>query len=95
VEFEWDEAKAETNLRKHGVAFEDAVRVFFDPLALREQDRIVDGEERWQITGTLDGFQLVVVAHTTRDGPDGGEIIRIISARKAERHERRRYEDGT
>jgi uncharacterized DUF497 family protein len=94
VRFEWDEDKASGNLRKHGVAFEDAARVFLDPLALREQDRVVDGEERWQIIGTLDAFKLVVVAHTTRDDPQGEEIIRIISSRKAERHERRQYEDG-
>lgn len=92
MKFGWDPNKAASNLRKHGVAFEDAARVFLDPLAIREQDRIVDGEERWQIIGTFDHFRLLVVAHTTADEESGEEFIRIISARKAERHERRRYE---
>ena len=92
MEFEWDENKAATNLRKHGVAFEDAVRVFFDPLSIREQDRVVDGEERWQIIGTFGGHTLLLVAHTTTDQDNGKELIRIISARKAEKAERRRYE---
>lgn len=92
MRFGWDPNKAAVNLRKHGIAFEDAVRVFLDPLAVHEQDRIVDGEERWQIIGILDGFKLVVVAHTSTDDESGEEFIRIISARRAERHERRRYE---
>jgi uncharacterized DUF497 family protein len=92
VRFGWDPNKAASNLRKHGIAFDDAARVFFDPLAIRKQDRIVDGEERWQIIGVVEHFKLLVVAHTTTDDESGEEIIRIISARKAERHERRRYE---
>jgi uncharacterized protein len=74
--------------------FEDAIRVFFDPLAVREQDWIVDGEERWQTVGTVDTYKLVVVAHTATDEEDGEEFIRIISARLAEKPERRRYERG-
>ena len=92
MKFGWDANKAASNLRKHGIAFEDAARVFFDPLSVREQDRIVDGEERWQTIGTFDDQKLIVVAHTTTDDETGEEVIRIISARKAERHERRRYE---
>ena len=92
MKFGWDTNKAASNLRKHGIAFEDAARVFLDPLAIREQDRIVDGEERWQIIGTFGYSKLLVVAHTTTDEESGEEFIRIISARKAERHERRRYE---
>tara|TARA_R110002020_G_scaffold102381_7_gene240462 strand:+ start:1052 stop:1333 length:282 start_codon:yes stop_codon:yes gene_type:complete len=93
VRFGRDPDKAASNLRKHGIAFEDAARVFLDPLAVHEQDRIVDGEERWQTIGTLNHTLIVVVAHTTHgDGDD--EFIRIISARKAERHERRRYESS-
>lgn len=92
MEFEWNEIKATSNLRKHGIAFEDAVYVFSDPLAVYEQDRFVDGEERWLVIGTVRGFRLLVVAHAVKDNEDGKEIIRIISARKAERHERRRYE---
>ena len=94
MEFQWDEAKAVRNLRKHGVRFEEAVDIFWDPLLLREQDRYEDGEERWQAIGMIRNHVLVVVAHTTRDNEQGTEVIRIISARRAERHERRLYENG-
>lgn len=91
--FEWDPAKAEKNLRKHGIRFEAAIRVFDDPLAVSTQDRIVNGECRWQTLGTVEGCTLLVVAHTVREADDV-EIIRIISARRAEPKERRKYEHG-
>jgi uncharacterized protein len=90
--FEWDPVKGEANLRKHKVAFEDAVRVFADPSHISDVERIEGGEYRWQTIGTVDGIRLLLVVHTWRD-EDGIDIIRIISARKAERHERRRYEN--
>jgi uncharacterized protein len=90
--FEWDPAKAEANLKKHGVAFEDAVRVFADPARVSDVERIENGEARWQSIGMVDGIRLLLVARTWHDD-SGVEIIRIISARKAERHERRRYEN--
>jgi uncharacterized protein len=90
--FEWDTAKAAANLRKHGVAFEDAVRVFADPAYVSDVERIENGELRWQSIGMVDGVRLLLVAHTWHDDT-GVEIIRIISARKAERHERQRYEN--
>lgn len=90
--FEWDPAKAEANLRKHGVAFEDAVRVFADPAHVSDVERIENGEFRWQTVGVVDGIRLLLVVHTWRDQA-GVEVIRIISARKAQRHERRRYEN--
>jgi hypothetical protein len=90
--FEWDPRKAASNLRKHGVSFEDAVLVFDDPLAQFEQDRIVEGERRWQATGIGQGFTLIVVAYATWDDEQTTEVIRIISARRAEKHEQRRYE---
>jgi uncharacterized DUF497 family protein len=90
--FEWDEAKARTNERKHGVRFDDAMLVFADPYALTEQDRIEGGELRWQTIGLVGGVVLLV-AHTIRDeGAD--EIIRIISARKATRKECQRYDQN-
>ncbi len=93
VWFEWDEAKAKTNERKHGVRFDDAMLVFADPYALTEQDRIVGGELRWQTIGLAGGVVLLLVAHTIRDeGED--EIIRIISARKAGRKECKRYDEN-
>ena len=91
--FEWDEEKAQKNLRKHGVRFEAATKVFDDPLAVSTQDRVVNGECRWQTVGTVEGCTLLVVAHTVRD-TDDINIIRIISARRAEPKERRRYEHG-
>jgi uncharacterized DUF497 family protein len=93
VWFEWDEAKARSNRRKHGVQFDDAMLVFADPFALIEQDRIEDGELRWRTLGMAGETVLLLVAHTAReDGPD--EIIRIISARKAARKERKRYDEN-
>ena len=57
--FEWDEAKAKSNRRKHGIDFDDAIEVFYDPHALVEQDRVVDGELRWQTLGTVEGIDFV------------------------------------
>lgn len=94
LRFEWDEAKNLSNKRKHGVSFETASRVFADPFALSEQDRIERGEPRWRTIGLIEGFFVLVVAHTVLEaGDDETEIIRIISARRASPRERRRYED--
>jgi hypothetical protein len=97
VRFEWDEAKNLSNQRKHdGVSFEEARWVFQDPLHVSVQDRIEVGELRWQTIGSVQGFVILVVAHTlTEEDADGGsvEIIRIISARRATPRERRRYEN--
>jgi uncharacterized DUF497 family protein len=93
VQFEWDETKAKSNARKHGVRFEDAMLVFADPYALVEQDRLEGGELRWQTLGLASGIVLLLVAHTVRNEPEG-EIIRIISARKAVRKERKRYDQN-
>lgn len=93
IRFEWDPMKARTNQRKHGITFEEAVNVFDDPYALFEQDRTDDGtgELRWQAIGLVEGMVLLLVAHTVREeGQD--EIIRLISARRATRKERNRYE---
>jgi uncharacterized DUF497 family protein len=73
--------------------FDDAMLVFSDPYALVEQDRIEDGELRWQTLGLVGGVVLLLVAHTVRnEGED--EVIRIISARKAPRKERVRYDQN-
>ena len=92
--FEWDSAKAESNFKKHRVRFETASRVFADPFAVAEQDRIENGERRWRTLGTVDGCLLLLVAHTVRDSVGGTEVIRIISARRAEPKERKRYEQN-
>jgi uncharacterized DUF497 family protein len=91
--FEWDTAKARTNQRKHGVSFEIARHVFDDPYTLAEQDRIENAELRWQTIGMVDGLLLLLVAHTVECGGDEqDETVRIISARRANRGERTRYE---
>ena len=91
ISFEWDEDKAQANLKKHHVSFEIAARVFLDPLALACQDRIENGEYRWQTLGMVDGCLLLLVAHTVRQDEDS-EVIRIISARKAGKKEQIHYE---
>jgi uncharacterized DUF497 family protein len=96
VRFEWDEAKNLSNQRKHdGVSFEEAWKVFQDPLHVSTQDRVEGGEQRWQTVGSVQGLAILVVAHTiAEEDAEGGtvEIIRIISARRATPRERRRYE---
>jgi uncharacterized DUF497 family protein len=91
INFEWDETKARSNIKKHGVSFEIAARVFADPLALTHQDRIENGEHRWQTIGLVNGHLILLVAHTVHHEGEG-EIIEIISARKADKKERAYYE---
>lgn len=88
VAFEWDTAKAEENLRKHGVSFDDAAMAFADPLSVtvRDPDHS-DDEHRFVLVGRTTPGTLVVVVHTER-----GENIRIISARPAKPSEVRAHE---
>ncbi|WNJ94033.1 BrnT family toxin [Bosea sp. 685] len=86
-EFEWDPEKDTTNVAKHGVAFEFAKRIFEGPVLSWIDDRIDYGEVREISIGVIDGFVMLVVVHTDRDGR-----IRIISARSASQKERQRYE---
>ena len=90
--FEWDEAKNLSNQHKHSLDFEMAAQVFNDPFALTVQDRIENSEERCQTIGRVGATLVVLVAHTL-NFDDKSEIVRIISARKADRSERKRYED--
>ena len=77
--FEWDDAKAERNRKKHGVTFEEAATIFEDPLSLTIEDPLHShGEERFIILGASAQGRLLVVVHTER-----GERMRIISAREA------------
>ncbi len=91
----WDEKKSRSNLKKHGVSFEAAQFVFEDPLHVSRQDRVEDGEHRWQTLGMVDGVLLILVAHTWNETDGGGEHIRIISARRTTKIERKIYEQGT
>jgi uncharacterized DUF497 family protein len=91
LEFEWDEKKARTNLKKHGVSFPDASTVFADPLARTIHDPLhSDEEDRFAILGESERGRLLVVVFTDR-----GERIRIVSARAANRRERKDYEEGS
>ncbi|MGH9509455.1 MAG: BrnT family toxin [Terriglobales bacterium] len=90
-EFEWDPDKARTNQRKHGVSFEEAATVFFDEAAAVEDDpgHSRHGENRSRMIGRADTGRVLVVAYC-----ETGDVIRIISARKASRSEERNYEKG-
>ena len=89
MEFEWDERKAAENLQKHGIDFLDAIPIFLDPYRLEgEDERKEYGELRLKTIGMVAG-RLLVVVYTLRQ-----ERIRMISARKAERYERRKYHEG-
>lgn len=84
--FEWDDRKAAQNVAKHGVSFEYAVRIFLDPLRLDSKDTRRDcSEERRLTLGRIDE-RFFVVAYTPR-----GTVIRLISARKANEREQRKY----
>ena len=93
MQFIWDENKNKRNKAKHGVSFETAKLVFNDPHHISLQDRHEGGEERWQTLGMVEGVVVLLVAHTIFEKKNE-VIIRIISARKAKRHERQRYEQG-
>jgi uncharacterized DUF497 family protein len=84
--------KAARNLRVHGVAFEDAELVFADVFAIFRKDRVVEGEQRWHVIGVAGEASLLLVVHTVRDEDE--EIVRIISARTAERRERQAYQEN-
>jgi uncharacterized DUF497 family protein len=91
MEFEWDSDKAESNAKKHGIRFEVATAVFDDPNRITVIDDRFDYNEEWLVTlgKTSDG--VLVVMTTERDDPPR---IRIISARKANKREGRRYGNG-
>lgn len=90
LRFEWDEEKDEINRRKHRIGFETAMLVFDDPNCLTFVERVDDGEERWHAIGAVDGRAIITVVHTYR--PEGSdEIIRIVSARRADPQERKQY----
>ncbi len=78
---------------KSCLEFKLATRVFADPFALMVQDRIENGEYRWQTIGLVGDCLVLLVAHTVEDENDS-EVIRIISARRADSKERKRYEQA-
>ena len=89
LRFEWDAAKAATNVKKHGVSFEDAQSVFADERARLIDDPVhSDGEDRFLLLGLCSSLRLLVVCHCYRAEES---VIRIISARKATKGERLYY----
>jgi hypothetical protein len=99
MRYEWDEAKNRQNQQKHeGISFELATLVFEDERCLVGLDRIDEtGEQRWHAIGTArigsKTATVLLVVHAYREDFHGEEIIRIVSARRAEKHEIRRYEE--
>ena len=90
IRFEWNETKASHNWAKHKVTFETAQFVFDDPYAITEFDHVERGEKRWRTIGLIGASVVLLVAHTFEEGDI--ETVRIISARRATRQERIRYE---
>ena len=85
LKFEWDPAKASVNLKKHQVSFEEAQSVFYDEFAIQFFDEEHSAkEERFLLLGMSSGVKLLIVCHCERER---GEVIRILSARKATKHE--------
>jgi uncharacterized DUF497 family protein len=95
VAFEWDPAKAASNLRKHNVSFELAATVFQDPFMKSIVDRDhSEFEERWITIGLTRHGRLLVVSHTSVQTSSDETAVRLISARPATRNERRQFELG-
>jgi uncharacterized DUF497 family protein len=87
MKVEWDAAKAESNRRKHGVEFEEAVSCLFDPRAITMEDESAEFESRWVLMGLSFRVRLLTVVYTVR----AEDKLRLISARKATRREAESY----
>lgn len=94
IKFEWNSTKAASNLRKHGVSFEEAKSVFFDEFAVQfyDSDNSELEEDRFLMLGRSTASRILIVCHCERES---GNVIRIISARKATRNERKYYDGDT
>lgn len=88
MQFEWDEDKNRRNVEKHGISFEQATGIFDGFTFSRLDDRFDYSELREISIGRAEGFAILVVVHTDRDG-----VCRLISARQARRDERKRYDE--
>ena len=88
MKFEWDETKNQANIRKHGVSFEIAKRIFEGPVLTWPDNRMDYGEDRYISVGLVERTALIVVAHTDRESR-----TRLISARPASRRERQAYHE--
>lgn len=94
IKFEWNPTKASANKKKHGVSFEEAQSVFYDEFAIQfyDSENSEIEEERFLLLGVSTESRMLLVCHCERDS---GNSIRIISARKATKRERRFYEGDT
>jgi hypothetical protein len=88
MDFDWDDAKQESNRRKHGIGFATAAKVFLDPYLVEFDEHDPSGELRFNAIGLVDA-RMLFVTFTVRD-----DVIRIISARGAEPHEKRKYHEA-
>lgn len=89
IKFEWNKEKAKSNLKKHGVSFDEAQSVFYDEHAIQfYDDENSDSEDRFLMLGVSYNQRILLVCHCERGR---GDVIRIISARKATRHEQKFY----
>ena len=94
MKIEWDDRKAASNLGKHKLTFDQAAQVFDDPLHRSIEDPFAQGERRFTTMGLVRDVGLVLVVHTLEgDEMSENATIRIISARRPLRHERRAFED--
>lgn len=91
ISFEWDINKAASNQKKHGISFEEAQSVFYDDFAAQFYDDNSESEDRFLMLGMSSESRILIVCHCERDS---GNTIRIISARKATRSERKFYRGG-
>lgn len=92
IRFEWDPPKAAENLKKHRISFDEAKSVFYDEFAVQFfDDQHSSEEERFLMLGMTSGARLLIVCHCEREQ---GEVIRIISARKATKRESAFYQGG-
>ncbi len=87
MEIEWDSDKADSNLKKHGVSFEEAATALLDPMALAQEDAASEDELRWVLIGMSAQLRLLTVVYTLRRQ----DRVRLISARRATRKEARNY----
>ncbi|MDV6340892.1 BrnT family toxin [Nitrosomonas sp. Is24] len=88
IEFEWDTNKAVSNLKKHGISFEEAQSVFYDDFAVQFFDEDSVSEDRFLMLGMSNEARILIICYCERDS---GNVIRIISARKATQSERKFY----
>jgi len=91
IKFEWNDTKALKNIEKHGVSFEEAITVFYDDFALQYFDREHSQlkEDRFLILGMSNNSRILMICHCEKES---GDIIRIISARKATKNEKKSYQ---